>query len=144
MWIPKLEDGLLNLFFSQQIRVEFRDGFCKSSSVNENNVFLNYLKNSVFIESCPILFGRHETIHWECVKTEKVHRKLALPDLPVGQVSYVAVCKNGLLHILYYDYARALPVVLTAHLRACVHIRPLPQGLYTNCQFAINQFSGDK
>ena len=34
------------------------------------------------MKSQSISSGRHETIHLECVETEKVRIKRALPDLP--------------------------------------------------------------
>ena len=36
------------------------------------------------MKSQSISSGRHETIHLECVETEKVRIKRALPDLPEG------------------------------------------------------------
>jgi hypothetical protein len=43
----------------------------------------------ISIESCPISSGRHKTNHFEWVKTEKVHIKCALPDLP-GTIRYLS------------------------------------------------------
>ena len=55
MRIPKLEDGLLNPFISQQIQVVFRDLLYKFSSVHTNNIiFINYLRNIIIIESCGL------------------------------------------------------------------------------------------
>ena len=49
---------------------------CKSSSfLNMSNVFQNYLRKLVFIESWPISSGRHGVNHWEWIVTEKVHIK---------------------------------------------------------------------
>ena len=97
MWIAKLEDSCFNLFISQQIRVVFRDSLCKSSSVNKSNNFLNYLRNFIFIESWPILSGRHEIILWECIETEKVRinvhycnfQRFALLYIPTGSVKCI-------------------------------------------------------
>jgi hypothetical protein len=54
--ILKLEVSLLKWFISLQIQVMFR----KSSLVNKSNVFLNYLRNIISIESWPISSSRHD------------------------------------------------------------------------------------
>ena len=75
----KLEDGLLKRFIRHQIWVVFRDCFCKLSSVNKSNVFLNDLRILISYKGWPILTGRHKRNHWECIETGKVSKKCVLP-----------------------------------------------------------------
>lgn len=68
----------------QEIRVIFWV-FCKSLIIfQKSNVFLNYLRYIISIESWPITSGRFgKKSHWEWVLTEKVCTKLRNRTLQV-------------------------------------------------------------